>query len=185
MSAETAPRQRLNEYFLEIKLTNRKHIVVEGRTDQRFFRVWLDGLRDIEAQVAVTAVESLEVPTADLFAIGLADSNRSRVIVVAAKASESGANLRCIADRDCGHDVVNHIYDTLLWTDYPAIESYAVEARTLDIANQLSFGGHLPSADQLLGPLSFALSELFAVRCHHQHLPKPNHKSGLKKSRQP
>lgn len=178
MSSSAAPRQRLREYFLEIKLTARKHIVVEGRTDERFVKAWL---RDIDAQsnVVVTSVENLEVPVVDVVAIGLNEGNRSRVIVVAARASAEAVNLRCIADTDCGKHVEEHNYETLLWTDYPAIESYAVDEATLDKANLLSFGERLPSADQLIGPLAFALGELYAVRCQNEDLPKPNYKAGL------
>lgn len=179
MSAKTVPRQELKEYFLEIKLTKRKHIVVEGPADQRFIRVWLDGLGGTYSEAAVTAVTRLEVPTSDVLALDLNDSNRSRVIVVAAKAFENGVDLRCVADKDCGHDVEEHVYETLIWTDYPAMESYAVEPKALDTANLLSFGGLLPPADKLLDHLSFALRELFAVRLHNQHLEKPNYKAGL------
>lgn len=183
MSPQAAPRQKLSEYFLEIRLTKAKHIVVEGRTDQNFIQAWLDDLGEAASRAAVVTVDSLEVPTTDVLAHGLTDGNRGRVIVVAAKASEGGIDLRCVADRDCGHDVATHNYETLLWTDYPAMESYAVDARTLDKANLLSFGGHLPSAGQLLGQLAFALSELFAVRRQHQFLPNPDYKAGLRDRR--
>lgn len=174
------PRQRLDEFFLEITLTGRKHIVVEGRADQLFIRAWLDDHSDAKWRVPVTTVDSLEVKVADVFNFGLTEGNRSRVIVVAAIAKERKVNLRCIADRDCGHDVEKYSFDTLVWTDFPAVESYVVEPKALEKANLLSFGGFLPPASELLEQLSFALSELFAVRCRHQYLQTPNYKAGLK-----
>ncbi len=181
MSVKSPLRQRLNEYFLEIQLTKKKHIVVEGRTDQRFFRAWLDDIGGSAVEVAVTCVESLDVPVGEILSLGLTEGQRGRVVVVGAKSSNEGVDIRCVADRDCGTDVNDHEYTNLVWTDYPAIESYVVERGALDKANLLSFGGVLPDGDELLEGLSFALGELFAVRRRHPSLSRPNYKAGLPK----
>ena len=174
------PRQRLAEYFLEVELTARKHIVVEGRSDERFFRAWLQDVPDCPA-VTITPVENLEVSPGDLAESGLADGNRGRALAVAVRAATRGTVLRCVVDLDCGQNVDEYKCPTVVWTDFPAIESYAVKEEVLEKANLLSFGGRLPSGKALLPALSFALREIFAVRLRHPNLAKPNYSAGLNK----
>lgn len=171
-------RLSLDEYLLEASLSARKHIVVEGPTDRRFFDGWLLDVGAV-GSVSVTAVEYLDVNDAEVLRRKLPLGNRARVLVVAAKASDEGVDLRCVADRDCGHDVETYTYETLRWTDYPALESYAVSVETLDRANLLGFAGRLPEGGQLLEALAHALREMFAVRVQHQHLPRPKFEAGL------
>lgn len=162
----------LSELFLEIRLTGKKHIVVEGFSDARFIRSWL---YEVEggADVAVTAVGELMVPSDDVAAVGLTVNNRGRVVLVALRASVGGVDIRAVADRDCGHDVADHQYETLCWTDFPALESYALDEEVLNRANLLSFGELLPPGAELLDQLAFALRELFAVRRMHPNLAAP------------
>jgi hypothetical protein len=176
--AGALPRQQLKELFKEIRLTGQKHIIVEGRADAHFIRAWIQNSHG-RTDVVVTPVEYLEVSDSVIFTLNLLDSNRSRVIVVALEAAEKRVNLRCVAHRDCGHGVAEHQYETLLWTDYPAMESYAVDEQNLNTANLLNFGAQLPDANELLAPISFALRELYAVRCHHQDLERPKYEAGL------
>jgi hypothetical protein len=173
---------RLDELILEIRLTSKKHLVVEGNTDARFMRAWL---QDVEggARIIVTPVDDIDVPTSGLFELQLPDANRSRVIFVAFAAERESANIRCVADRDCGQDVTSHQYSTLIWTDFPAIESYAVDARTFDRANLLSFNQRLPGGDDLLPAISHALRELYAMRLAHPTMREPNYSAGLKGQR--
>jgi hypothetical protein len=176
--ATAPPRQRLTEYFLEVELTARKHVVVEGRSDERFLRAWLRGLPGCPS-VTITPVENLDIPPDVLVDSGLTDGNRSRVLVVGARAADRGVPVRCVADRDCGQNVEEFDFETVVWTDYPAIESYVVSEHVLDTANLLSFGERLPGAEVLIRGLAFALRELYAVRTHHPHLPRPNYSAGL------
>ncbi len=143
-----------------------------------FFRAWA---LDIEHgdRVVVTNVDDIEIGPDDLEAMGLNDGNRSRVVYVAHLAAEGQIDIRCVADRDCGHKVDDYSYVTLCWTDYPALESYAMDEATLDRANLLSFGARLPAGSELLPKLAHALRELFAVRLQHEHLPKPRYESGF------
>lgn len=173
------PRLNLDELLLEISLTTKRHIIVEGPTDRRFFRAWADDL-DARDRVVVTSVEDIEIDTDWLFEVGLNDGNRSLVLLVAHRASSITSNVRCIADRDCGHGIDAFDYEVLMWTDFPALESYAIDAAVMDRANLLSFAGRLPSAAILLPPLGFALRELFAVRAKHEHLPRPKYDAGFK-----
>lgn len=173
------PRMRLDELLLEARLTSKRHIVVEGPSDDRFFRAWATEI-DGGEHVVVTSVERIDVPQETIDALGLNDGNRARVVVIACHADQSSVDLRCVADRDCGHNVADHEYPTLMWTDYPALESYAVDASVLDRANLLSFSEKLPPASELLPGLAFALRELFAVRSQNEHLPKPKYDAGFR-----
>lgn len=167
------------ELFLEWRLTGVRSLVVEGPTDARFFKTWLEGKAQ-EHNLIVRCVDSLDVTADSLEKIGLNDGNRSRVIFVAKEAHRQDVDLRCIADRDCGHDLTCHQYPTLLWTDFPALESYAVESQTLDVANRMNFGEKLPPASELLPGLSFTLRELFCARVQQPHLTNPKIKAGLR-----
>lgn len=173
---------RVDELFLEIRLTRRKHVVVEGNTDARFLEAWLQDVRG-GSRVVVTPVENIEIPADGLFDLGLTDGNRSRVVFLAYSAEQKATDIRCVADRDCGHHVCENQYSTLLWTDYPAMESYSVDAKTLDRANLLSFNRRLPSGDELVPALTYALRELFAVRIAHPALSEPNYSGGLRNRR--
>ncbi|WP_307608117.1 hypothetical protein [Pseudarthrobacter sp. W1I19] len=172
----------LAELFLEIALTSQKHIIVEGRTDENFFKAWLQDADPAET-VVVTPVENLEVGPDEVLGIGLSDGNRSRVVYVAMRAEKDDVDLRCVADRDCGHNVETHNYEQLLWTDYPSIESYALDGVTLQKANLLSFNGRLPDGGVLLGMLVPALRDLYAVRAANEHLERPNYAAGVGKNR--
>jgi hypothetical protein len=173
------PRIKVDELLLEVSLTSRRHIVVEGASDDRFFRAWAKDVAGGE-RVVVTSVERIDVAPQWLIDNGLNDGNRSRLVLIARRAHEASVNLRCVADRDCGHHVEEHTYATLAWTDFPALESYAVEESVLDRANLLSFAERLPPASDLLPGLAYALAELFAVRSRNEHLPKPKYQAGFK-----
>jgi hypothetical protein len=175
------PRIKVEELLLEVSLTSKRHILVEGASDDRFFRAWAKDIAGGE-RVVVTSIERIEVPSQWLIDNGLNDGNRARLVVVAGRAHAASIDLRCVADRDCGHNVQEHTYATLVWTDFPALESYAVHESVLDRANLLSFAEKLPPASDLLPGLAFALGELFAVRSVNEHLPKPNYQAGLKKN---
>ncbi|WP_157580520.1 hypothetical protein [Plantibacter sp. Leaf314] len=173
------PRQKLAELFLEAALTSRPHLIVEGPDDERFFRAWAAAVgADF---LTVSSVEDIDIDTDTVLSIGLADGNRGRVVATAKSASDEDVPVICVADRDCGHHVEEHSYETLLWTDFPAIESYAVDEATLDRANDLSLLGKLPKAETLLPPLTFALREIFAVRTQNEHLQGVKHAAGLPK----
>lgn len=172
------PRTLMDELFLEIELTNVRYIIVEGPSDARFFRAWLADC-DLGPQTAVLYVDEIDVSSEMVRSLGLNDGNRSRVIVFSMRAAERMIDLRCIADRDCGHGIEDYSHDTLLWTDFPALESYAVTEAVLDRANLLSFAEKLPPARELVPRLAFALRELYAVRLRHPHLPGPKYSAGF------
>ncbi|MDR2256481.1 MAG: hypothetical protein LBE25_10840 [Arthrobacter sp.] len=167
------------ELLLEARLTSRRHVVTEGPTDARFMRVWSRNVENGD-KVVITPATNLKISGRTLEAEGLNDGNRARAIYVAKEAASNGVDLVCIADRDGGHNVADHQYSTLFWTDYPAMESYALVADVLDLANQLSFGERLPPGAKLIDDLKHPLREIFAVRAQNEHLPDPKFDAAFK-----
>lgn len=161
-------------------MTSRKHLVVEGGADARFMRAWLLGLPGGD-NVVVTSVDKIDIPDAHLILLGLTIGNRGRVIAVAKSADDGNLDIRCVADRDCNQNVEDHKYTTLLWTDFPALESYALDDAVLERANLLSFRGLLPAGSELLQLLVFPLRELYAVRERNPNLPTPKYSKGFTK----
>ena len=185
MSHQSGPRLRPQEMIREAELTKQKFLVVEGPTDRNFYSRWLTGNvgQGLSGQeVIVVAVETIDLPAEDLLQIGLNDGNRSRVLLFASLAADSAADIRFIADRDCGHNVSDFKMHGLLWTDYPALESYAFTGQILGILNAHFLGERLPSGDVLVRDLSKVLLELFTVRMHNEHLPTPNLAKGFPKN---
>ena len=178
------PRQRLSEFVTEVRLTGSKYVVVEGPNDRRFLVQWFESQEDFRSQrPPVISVDSLDIDAGELLALGLNEGSRSRVIFVAMRAEQENLDLRCIADLDCGHDVDLFTGSTLIWTDFPAIESYGFNAKTLDSLNRLFLGERLPAGDVLLGTMSPMLADLFTVRTNNPHLPDPDIPKGLTKER--
>ena len=179
----------LDEVATQIDLEGIKIVYVEGDTDQRFYTTWaikrlnvtkteLGRLNKILIQ-SVSDVDTTTLPDDDNLNSG---SNRTKVIRLAKEAHSRNINIRCIADRDVGHDCETLNYPTLLWTDYPALESYAITPQILDSLNSLHLNNSLPESEELIPQLSFALRELFAVRQANKHLPQPKYKKGLEKN---
>lgn len=178
------PRQTIEEFRLEVQLTAAKYLVVEGPSDARFFTAWLKQHFESVA-VHVLPVEGIEIPDEEIQTSGMNVGNRSRVVLLARELHDEADTVRCLADRDCGEHLDEHDYATLLWTDFPALESYTVSKSVLEHANLISFGARLPEAEELLSGLAFALRELFAVRVHHPHLPRPKYSAGMGKQPNP
>lgn len=172
------PRLKLDELLLEVEFTSKRYLLVEGPTDKRFFSAWVLDI-EVDDKVIVTCVEDIEIDDDLVLLAGLNDSNRSRVIVAAKQASNATERLVGIADRDCGHGVEENACSALKWTDFPSLESYAVEEEILDRANLLGFSGKLPAAREYFAGLSFALAELFCVRLRNEHLPAPKYDAGF------
>jgi hypothetical protein len=175
------PLQLLSEFAAEVRLTGSRFLVVEGLSDLSFFKQWIAGADfDEKTRPTVIPVGALEVDAGELIGLGLNDAERSRVIYVAMFLESEKLDLvRCVADRDAEHDVKRFAPSPLLWTDFPAIESYGFEASVLDTLNTLFLGGRLPDGADVITLVSPILLELYTVRTHNQHLPTPDIGKGL------
>lgn len=174
-------RQPMRELFREVNLSGQRIVVTEGETDRRFFQSWAASL-SISKKSKFVSVDWIDVPTSELVASGLNEGNRSRVIYLAARAADEDVDIRCVADRDCGHGVAEWSSRCLMWTDFPAIESYGFDVDTFTKLNLLSLNGAIKQdMDRLIADMSFVLRELFAVRKQHVHLPAPRYDRALRK----
>jgi len=175
------PLQLLSEFAAEAKLTGAKYLIVEGSSDVGFFKQWVTGADfDVRTRPLILAVNEFDMDAGQLFTLGLNDAERSRVICLALFAeSEKLDSVRCIADRDAEHGVKSFTPATLIWTDFPALESYGFEASTIDTLNTLFLGGRLPDGTTVIDQASTILLELYTVRTHHEHLPTPDVAKGL------
>lgn len=167
------PRKLLSELFREVRLTGGSYVIVEGRSDVTFFQVWARKLHFNPAPIFLE-VDRLEVGPDILMSYNFNDSQRSRVVVVAREAFEREVSLRCVADRDTGCNVDNNNFETLLWTDYPAIESYAMTRSVLDLMN-ISIFRNRYNADDLFNDLSRILSLIYSLRLKVSNLPALNY----------
>lgn len=168
------PRWDINEFLLKNSLLEIKNIIVEGATDKRFFKVWLEN-EGLNQLTAIYEVDEFDIPAEKLHENNLNDGRRSRVILFARISDQEGDYVRAIADRDTGVGVDQHRYAPLLWTDFPAIESYWFDARVLDRANVLFFKEQLPSGENLVHQLSVILREIFLYRLANPNMPTPNY----------
>lgn len=169
------PKQEFSEFIREVRLGKRKYLLVEGPTDRSFYTQWLiNHSPEVARQPVITSVDSIDIDTGLLFAIGLNDGARSRVMYAALFADEESVPLLCIADRDCGHGVAKHSTNSLAWTDFPALESYAATPKVLDTLNRVFLSEGLGSGANALTRIAPILIDLFTVRLQNEHLPRPN-----------
>jgi hypothetical protein len=183
LTGVTRPRLLLAEAWAEARLTGRKLLIVEGNSDRRFFNVWFDRVRRAESAAGlplVVTAEELEIDPQVLFDYSLNDGARSRVIYAAMQDSRGRADVKCIADRDCGLDIYLFESPTQLWTDFPALESYAFCRDVMDFANSMHFREKLPAGQMIIDALAPALALLFSLRVHFPDGPSPKVSDGFR-----
>lgn len=169
------PRQTTQEFVREVARTGDRYVVVEGRADVGFYSLWLR--RQIASVTGahvphIVSVDSIQVDPGLLFDLRLPDSNRSRVLALAA--DQTAENLWFLADRDCDHGMEVVSAQNLLWTDFPALESYALTAGVLDCVNLLFLGGRLPDGAAVVEEVVPILRQLYTIRLYNPNLPEPN-----------
>ncbi|MEV8171169.1 hypothetical protein [Microbacterium sp. NPDC077486] len=181
------PRVPLKELLREAEETSTAFLIVEGRSDKSFYREWLSRARNGQdlAPVIIEAVDAIEVNDEWVDSENLPHGARSWVIAAAHEGASSPANLRCIADLDCGHRTESYEMDHLWWTDYPALESYIFNEAGLDTVNRVVLGDRLPDGHRLIASLSPILRELYTVRKFNESLPTPNLSKGFAKGNDP
>ncbi|ROR55971.1 hypothetical protein EDD41_3263 [Luteococcus japonicus] len=172
------PFQTVGEYLREVSLSRRKHVVVEGSSDRRTWEVWADR-HALGNQLTFHEVAELHVPYELLVSNSLGAGRRAEVLGVALEATAQGIDMKCIADRDTGELVHELTLPVLLWTDYPALESYSFCPKVIDAANRLNFRERLPKGEAVVALLSGPMAELFARRCENVNLRNPNFARGV------
>lgn len=172
-------RKTLREFRHELNLSRDKHLIVEGYTDRNFYTAWLDSQDSLDG-ISVQVVGAIEVDNGLVSELGLPDAERSRVIALASETQDFREKVLCVADRDTGVGVEEFRYLTLVWTDFPALESYVMHPKLFRIAHRICLQGRIKNASTLHAELSEALLKLWRVRIGHPNLKMPNYKKGLK-----
>lgn len=172
-------RKSLKEFRHELNLSQDKHVVVEGHSDRRFYSAWLDA-HDFLDGVSVHAVDTLQVEDDLVRELELPGGARGRVIALARETQDRHDRVLCVADRDTGHDVDEFRYRTLIWTDYPALESYVMHPKLFRMAHQLCLQGTVNDSEKLYRDLAIALGRIWQTRLLNPHLEAPNYKKGIK-----
>jgi hypothetical protein len=98
-------RRRLDELFVRYELEpSLCDLYVEGLTDKSIIEWFLDKSGLGKEKFTVYEIDTVDIPTEELFKIGLNDANRSRVIFLALQLQQylknCLPNVVCIADKD-------------------------------------------------------------------------------------
>lgn len=174
----TAKRYTLDEVIADGERAKALTLVVEGISDKRFYEAWIRANLP-NKKILVKKIEDVEVPFEELHALGLNDGNRDLVIGLAAMAQKrenSGdqLNLLCIADLDCGFGADVFSFESLLWTDFPALESYAFSEHVLEALNSVVLEDKLPLQEGLIDKLEQVFESLFRFRKTEEHIQAPD-----------
>lgn len=168
----------LNEFLMDVDFSKFAHIIVEGESDKRLVLDWAkrEGLSSV---VTVTCVNMITFPDSSLSKWGQNFGNRGKVVTACREANARKVDMRGIADKDVGQGVADHPIPELIWTDFPAIESYCLNPSVLDTINESLFGDRLPKGEDLIQMLKRPLACLFLARVVNPGLKTPAYSAGF------
>jgi hypothetical protein len=174
---EDEKRRKLDELVALYELEPSLHdVYVEGLTDKSIIQWFLDKSNLDTKNCAVYEIDTVDIPTDQLLALGLNDSNRSRVIFLAFQLqSLSEGSLPpaiCIADKDFDNLIASsHIEsELLLFTDYTSIEMYLFDSNIIEKFLKLALRKDDLEAVNILKNISPILQEMFLLRAANQSL---------------
>ncbi|MEG4231588.1 DUF4435 domain-containing protein [Microcoleus sp. Pol11C3] len=176
---EDEKRRKLDElvarYDLEPSL--RDDVYVEGLTDKSIIQWFLEKSNLDTKNVAVYEIDTVDIPTDQLFALGLNDSNRSRVIFLAFQLQRlfettSLPHVVCIADRDFDDLIGSSSIESelLLFTDYTSIDMYLFDSNIIEKFLRLALRKDDLEAVNILTNIYPILEEMFLLRAANQSL---------------
>ena len=174
---EDEKRRKLDELVARYELEPSLHdVYVEGLTDKCIIQGFLEKSNLDTKNVAVYEIDTIDIPTDQLFALGLNDSNRSRVIFLAFQLQRlvetSLPHVVCIADRDFDDLIGSSSIESelLLFTDYTSIEMYLFDSNIIEKFLRLALGKDDLEAVNILTNISPILEEMFLLRAANQSL---------------
>jgi hypothetical protein len=174
---EDEKRRKLDELVARYELEPSLHdVYVEGLTDKCIIQWFLDKSNLDTKNCAVYEIDTVDIPTDRLFALGLNDSNRSRVIFLAFQLQRlvetSLPHVVCIADRDFDDLIGSSSIESelLLFTDYTSIEMYLFDSNIIKKFLRLALGKDDLEAVNILTNISPTLKEMFLLRAANQSL---------------
>ena len=174
---EDEKRRKLDELVARYELEPSLHdVYVEGLTDKCIIQWFLQESNLDTENVAVYEIDTIDIPTDRLFALGLNDSNRSRVIFLACQLQSlfegSLPPVICIADKDFDNLIASsHIEsELLLFTDYTSIEMYLFDSNIIEKFLRLALHKDDLEAVNILNNISPILEEMFLLRAANHSL---------------
>ena len=174
---EDEKRRKLDELVARYELEPSLHdVYVEGLTDKCIIQWFLEESNLDTENVAVYEIDTIDIPTDWLLALGLNDNNRSRVIFLACQLQSlfegSLPSVICIADKDFDNLIAtSHIEsELLLFTDYTSIEMYLFDSNIIEKFLRLALGKDDLEAVNILTNISRILEEMFLLRAANQSL---------------
>ena len=172
--AASLPHQTVDELQTEAMLGRYRIVVVEGPRDVTYLNQWL---QEMDVSLGVVSVDGVE--SSHLYPGTGEFGNRDRVIALA-RANPELPDVRFVADLDLDENPPDGP-PSLMWTDFPSIESYAIAPRILGrllaLANRLPAASPDPSSqhelnrdsiDRLVGALGAILIPLYFIRRAHR-----------------
>jgi len=174
---EDEKRRKLDELVARYVLEPSLHdVYVEGLTDKSIIQWFLDESNLDTKNCTVYEIDTVDIPTAQLFALGLNDSNRSRVIFLAFQLQRlfetSLPHVVCIADRDFDDLIGSSSIESelLLFTDYTSIEMYLFDSNIIEKFLRLALHRDDLASVNILENISPILEEMFLLRAANQSL---------------
>jgi len=174
---EDEKRRKLDELVARYELEPSLHdVYVEGLTDKSIIQWFLDESNLDTKNCTVYEIDTVDIPTAQLFALGLNDSNRSRVIFLAFQLQRlfetSLPHVVCIADRDFDDLIGSSSIESelLLFTDYTSIEMYLFDSNIIEKFLRLAVRKDDLKAVNIIKNISPILEKMFLLRAANQSL---------------
>lgn len=168
------PRRKIEElislYSLEPTI---RDVFVEGPTDQRIFRWFIDSVLTANNSIGIYAIDEVDIRSQLVTKHGLTPGNRSEVIVLFHELEGtyklSSTQATGIIDRDLSDALPDsYIPPHVLKTDYSCLESYIFSPENLTKLTTLSF--NKAQAAKIITSIGPILRRLFAIRISNQRL---------------
>lgn len=179
---EDEKRRKLDELVARYELEPTLHdVYVEGLTDKSIIQWFLKESNLEESNLdlnncTVYEIDTVDIPTDQLFALGLNDNNRSRVIFLAFELQRlfegSLPHVICIADRDFDNLIANLNIESelLLFTDYTSMEMYLFDSKIIEKFLRLVLHRDDLESVNILTNISPILEEMFLLRAANESL---------------
>jgi hypothetical protein len=175
---EDEKRRKLDELVARYVLEPSLHdVYVEGLTDKSIIQWFLDESNLDTKNCTVYEIDTVDIPTDQLFALGLNDSNRSRVIFLAFQLQRlfettSLPHVVCIADRDFDDLIGSSSIESelLLFTDYTSIEMYLFDSNIIEKFLRLALRKDDLEAVKIIKNIGPILEEFFLFKAANQSL---------------
>ena len=163
MHSRRTLKELVARYELEPDLCD---IYVEGSSDKAVLDDFFEAFD--RTDVAVYAIDSVEVPSSRLEAERVSNNNRGRVIALArylSRALDRTPRVTCVIDADFDHVLgISEPCSLVVTTDYTSMDMYYFESRILRKFLRFCVGDFLLDESELVAVVQPVLEKLFFIR---------------------